>query len=107
MRSLSFLAAGASRRNASRCDPRSGPRGDTPSKPVDLLQAGRRSDVDLGEIVADHVDGRRRSCRAAPAPEADDVADLAVAFGELGPSPLLPPTCMLERASPSAGTRFR
>src|SRR5882757_1069012 len=50
---------------------------------VDLLQAGRRSDVDLGEIVADHVDADEDHAEPRQL-RADDVADLAVAFGELG-----------------------
>src|SRR5215510_14386427 len=45
---------------------------------VDLLQAGRRGDVDLGEVVTDHVDADEDH----PEPgqfRPDRVADLAVA----------------------------
>src|SRR5260370_13549730 len=48
---------------------------------VDLLQAGRRGDVDLGEIVSDHVDADEEQ----PEPRqlgSYDLADLEVALGE-------------------------
>src|SRR5688572_32829309 len=52
-----------------------------PVEAVDLLQAGRRSDVDLGEPVADHVDADED--QAAPGELGpDDLADLEVARAE-------------------------
>src|SRR5512143_3031388 len=45
---------------------------------ADFLDAGRRGDVDLGEIVADHVDADEQ--QATPAQlRADRLADLQVA----------------------------
>ena len=48
---------------------------------VDLLDAGRRGDVDLGEIVADHVDAHEDQATAAQG-RADGLADLPVAGRE-------------------------
>src|SRR5262249_11532102 len=50
---------------------------------VDLLQAGGRGDVDLGEPVADHVDADEYNAEPRQL-RADRVADLAVALGEFG-----------------------
>src|SRR5882757_5121699 len=50
---------------------------------VDLLQAGRRGDVDLGEPVADHVDADEDHAEPRQF-RSDRVADLAVALAELG-----------------------
>src|SRR5882672_4114361 len=54
-----------------------------PVEPVDLLQAGRRGDVDLGEPVADHVDADEDHAEPRQF-RSDGVADLAVALAELG-----------------------
>src|SRR5258706_1428659 len=48
---------------------------------VDLLQAGRRGDVDLRQIVADHVDADENQA-ALGQRRADDLADLALAGGQ-------------------------
>src|SRR5882724_8338969 len=48
---------------------------------VDLLQSGRRGDVDLGQVVADHVDADEDQA-ALGQRRADDLADLALAGGQ-------------------------
>src|SRR5689334_20754653 len=48
---------------------------------VDLLQAGRRGDVDLGQVVADHVDADEDQA-ALGQRRADQLADLALAGGQ-------------------------
>src|SRR5687767_14577009 len=50
---------------------------------IDLLDAGGRGDVDLGEIAADHVDADEDQSAFAQL-GADGVADLALALGEFG-----------------------
>ena len=69
-----------------------------------LADARRRGDVDLGQIIADHVDADEDEAAALQL-RADRLADLALALRQLVGSGR-PPTCMLERASPSAGTRL-
>ena len=91
------------RRGAPRSRPRSAAAMSAPSSRAISCDAGRRGDVDLGQVVADHVDADEDQPRRARS--ARCLADLAVARGQ----PVfygLPPTCMLERASPSAGTRL-
>src|SRR5258708_38746824 len=48
---------------------------------VDLLQAGRRGDVDLGEIVADHVDADEQQAALGEL-RPDDLAQFPVALAE-------------------------
>src|SRR4029079_7492038 len=53
-----------------------------PAAALDLADAGRRRDVDLGEIVADDVDADKdEAARLQRRPDA--LADLAIAFGHL------------------------
>ena len=54
-------------------------------EPRDLLNAGRRGDVDLGQPIADHVDPDKDQALIAQG-RPDRRADLAVAPGQLGPS---------------------
>src|SRR6185503_9807643 len=49
---------------------------------LDLADAGRRGDVDLGEVVADHVDADEEEAALAQL-RADSGADLLVACGHL------------------------
>ena len=53
------------------------------AEPLDRADAGRRGDVDLGQIAVDHVDADEQ--KAAPLElRPDRRADLALARGELG-----------------------
>ena len=71
----------------------------------DLLDAGGRGDVDLGHIVADHVDAGENQ-PALLQFRADGGADRPVRARVSSVASGRPPTCMLERASPAAGTRL-
>src|SRR6516225_10267019 len=53
-------------------------------EPRDLLNAGRRGDVDLGQPVADHVDADKDQPLGAQG-RSDRSADLAVTGAQLGP----------------------
>ena len=76
-----------------------------PAEILDGADAGRRGDVDLGELAVDHVDADEHQAALAQR-RADGRADLALALASVRLSFGAPPRTMLERRSSAAGTRL-